>query len=104
MAIDTVAALHEALAKNRLLEPAQLSQVGRWQTRFTDPLALARELLMRGVLTPYQINQLFLGNGRDLVLGSYILLERLGEGGMGQVFKAKSQRLGRIVALKVIRK
>src|SRR5262249_15065938 len=40
----------------------------------------------------------------SLVLGPYILLERLGEGGMGQVFKARNRKLGMIVALKVIRK
>jgi serine/threonine protein kinase len=43
-------------------------------------------------------------NGRDLTLGSYLLLARLGQGGMGEVFKARHQRMNRIVALKVIRK
>jgi serine/threonine protein kinase len=55
-------------------------------------------------LTPYQINQLFQGKGHELVLGQYLILERLGEGGMGQVFKARQQRMNRPVALKVIRK
>ncbi|MBL8799733.1 MAG: protein kinase, partial [Planctomycetia bacterium] len=54
--------------------------------------------------TPYQVNQLFQGKGRELLLGSYVLLERLGEGGMGQVFKARHQKMGRIIALKLIRK
>jgi serine/threonine protein kinase/WD40 repeat protein len=104
MPIQTVAALHETLVKLQLLEPEQLGQLARFQARFHDPRSLAKELLGRGFLTAYQVNQLFQGSTRDLVLGPYILLERLGEGGMGQVFKARHSRLDRTVAVKVIRK
>jgi serine/threonine protein kinase len=61
-------------------------------------------LLHRGWLTAYQANLLLQGRGSELVLGSYLLQERLGEGGMGAVFKALHRTLGREVALKVIRK
>ena len=41
---------------------------------------------------------------RKLVLGNYVILDEIGEGGMGAVYKAKQLSMGgRTVALKVVR-
>lgn len=104
MTTAATASLVGSLRKYRLLEAAQLEEVDSLQARFPDPIALARELLQRGWLSAYQANQLLQGRGQELLLGSYVLLERLGQGGMGTVFKARNWKYGRIVALKVIRK
>src|SRR5262249_3749592 len=43
------------------------------------------------------------GKGHELVLSQYILLERLGTGARGAVFKARHQKMDRLVALKVLK-
>jgi serine/threonine protein kinase len=100
MAITTSAEFIEALLRYRLLDKTQLEQINR----AAEPRAIAKDLLTRGWLTPFQANSLFQERGAELLLGEYVLLERLGEGGMGQVFKARHRLMNRIVALKVIRK
>src|SRR6202035_3167378 len=105
MALASAASLVDALRQYRLLEPEQLEEVSRsFQDRFPDPKSLAKALIELGWLTPYQANQLLQGKGQELLLGSYVLVERVGEGGMGLVFKARNWKLGRVVALKLIRK
>ncbi|MFM9961099.1 MAG: serine/threonine-protein kinase [Planctomycetaceae bacterium] len=67
-----------------------------------DGEQLARELVKRKRLTAYQALEVYLGKGQSLVLGNYVVLDKLGEGGMGVVYKAEHRRMKRIVALKVI--
>jgi serine/threonine protein kinase len=88
-----------------ILDPEQLRDVsGQLQPQYVDPHPLAQELIRRGWLTAYQAAYLLRGEGQKLLLGPYLLLERLGEGGMGRVFKARHQFMKRIVALKVLLK
>src|SRR5688500_12993128 len=88
-----------------LLETAQLEALGALpEARDPDPRSLGRILLQRQWLTRFQINLTVQGRGRDLQIGPYLLLEKLGEGGMGQVYKAQHRHMSRVVALKVIRK
>jgi serine/threonine protein kinase len=104
--IVTPQTILECLRDQKLLEMTQLNDLflAETQGRFPAGADVGRELLKRGWITPYQANRLLQGRGNELVVGPYIVLERLGEGGAGQVFKARHSAMGRIVALKVIRK
>jgi serine/threonine-protein kinase len=99
--ITTVAQLIENLRHLRLLEPAQLEQLGE-QADKSGAEQLAGLLIQRGWLTPYQCDTLFQGKGDELRLGDFVLLERLGQGGMGTIYKARGPD-GALVAVKVLR-
>jgi serine/threonine protein kinase len=104
MPIKNAIDLIEVLRPSRLLNEEQRKELPGLAARFPDAVALARELVKRNWLTTFQFKRLAQGKPDELLLGQYALLEPLGEGGMGQVFKAKHVRMERIVALKVIRK
>jgi molecular chaperone DnaK len=65
-------------------------------------MALAREMVRREMLTTYQASRLTKGQSRGLVLGNLELREKIGQGGMGEVFRALHRRMKRQVAVKIL--
>lgn len=63
---------------------------------------LAQLLVQQKRLTRYQADQICAGKGASLVLGNYVILDKLGQGGMGMVLQAEHKRMKRRVALKVM--
>jgi serine/threonine-protein kinase len=103
MALGSVTEFVELLRKSRLLKVAQIDELVRiLQPRYPDTPGLAKDLIRRGWLTVYQVNQLFQQERQQLVLGPYQITDYLGKGGVSQVFKAFHTGRNCIVALKVI--
>src|SRR4051794_19639489 len=48
-----------------------------------DSEELARELVRQKKLTAYQAQTIYQGQGKSLLLGNYVILDKLGQGGMG---------------------
>jgi tRNA A-37 threonylcarbamoyl transferase component Bud32 len=67
-----------------------------------DPRVFADDMVRDGVLTNFQAEQFLLGKWRGFTIGKYKLLERVGVGGMGQVFLCEHMFMKKRVAVKVL--
>jgi serine/threonine protein kinase len=64
--------------------------------------ALAEYLVEQGTLTAFQAERILNGKSQGLVLGPYVLLDAIGSGSMGQVYKANSKNDNNQYAVKVL--
>ncbi len=72
------------------------------EQRASDGESLAKALVKDKRLTKFQAEQIYAGKEKSLTLGNYVILDKLGQGGMGMVLKARHKRMARVVALKVM--
>ncbi|MFM9964224.1 MAG: serine/threonine-protein kinase [Planctomycetaceae bacterium] len=100
-AVTKIREFFELLKKSNLLSQQQLLAAREAVKDFTEARGLAKWLLKRDWVTSWQAQQLLNGHHR-LFLGKYKLLDVIGTGGMGAVFKAEQCSVKRIVALKVM--
>lgn len=68
----------------------------------SEPREMSDRMVKDGLITNFQSEQYLLGKWRGFTLGKYKLLERVGVGGMGQVFLCEHMFMKRHVAVKVL--
>jgi serine/threonine protein kinase len=95
----------QSLSSSGLLSQEELSRLVRNLSHgsgLLDVRRLKESLVEQNKITRFQAEAVQYGMAERLFLGDYILLERIGMGGMGFVYKAKHRFMSRIVALKVL--
>ncbi|MDX1948517.1 MAG: serine/threonine-protein kinase, partial [Pirellulaceae bacterium] len=94
------------LSESGLFLPAELealrAQAASVPARMASAADLQAWLVVEQKLTRYQADLVARGQHGGLVLGNYVILDKIGQGGMGAVFKARHRRMNRVVALKVL--
>jgi serine/threonine-protein kinase len=93
------------LRRSALIDRGQLDHiVGEFLKRNprADAPQLAEYLVQQGTLTAFQAERVLNQKTQGLVLGPYVLLDAIGQGSMGQVFKASSKNDTNHYAVKVL--
>ncbi|MFM7151143.1 MAG: serine/threonine protein kinase, partial [Gemmataceae bacterium] len=93
------------LRRSNLIERGQLDQIiGDFLASQpgAEPHQLAEHLISLGFLTNFQAERLLQGKTQGFVLGPFTLLDALGTGSMGTVYKAQSKNDNRMYAVKVL--
>jgi eukaryotic-like serine/threonine-protein kinase len=67
-----------------------------------DSVELAEALVRDKTLTSFQARRFLSNRSNGLIVGRYVILDRIGSGSMGRVYKAHHAMMDRIVALKII--
>lgn len=107
----SVPRLREVILASGLLDESQLTAVEADVRLAGQPAetgdsrgfdkAVALECVRKKLLTKFQARELLAGR-RRFTLGQYRVLDEIGRGGMGQVFKAEHRLMKRRVAVKVL--
>ncbi|MEX2213794.1 MAG: SUMF1/EgtB/PvdO family nonheme iron enzyme [Phycisphaeraceae bacterium] len=90
----------ESLSASGLVSDDDIRAVAAVSPSPSDAQSYVDALVRRGTLTTYQAKVVSEGKQQTLVFGEYIVLDRIGAGGMGEVFKGIHKRMKRIVAVK----
>jgi serine/threonine protein kinase len=104
MQIDSAKSLIQALRASGLFDSEQLRVVIEdLDTVRGDIQTHLKYLVHKKRITVYQLRKVINGKAPELFIGSYVIMDKVGEGGMGKVYRAKQVLLDREVALKIVR-